>query len=408
MRVSLITLGCKVSQYDSAQLERMILGRGGEVVPPSPHSEAFLICGCAVTDKAVKEAKQVSRRLRRLNPRAPVILYGCIGELAHRSGEENAFPPRDKEGVLLKLGLKGKAEDALPSWHRTRGVVKVQDGCDRFCSFCIVPHLRGKPQSRKLEEVIKEVEELSRVGFKEVVLTGVHLSSYGKDLHESLDIFSLLEALEKIPGIERIRLSSMEPVDLDREKINRLGRISKLCPHFHLPLQSGSDRILKSMNRGYTLYHYLSLVDACKSTWPDPAITTDIMVGFPGETEEDFQLTLKALETVGFARIHAFRYSPRPFTLAENFPDQVEDKVKRERMVRLRLMASKLSLAYQEKFLGKVLPVLLEELFSPNEGEGYTPNYIRVKVQSEEPLACNTIVPVRIYSITDICLGETI
>jgi threonylcarbamoyladenosine tRNA methylthiotransferase MtaB len=405
MKVSLLSLGCKVSQYDSAQLERMIQEGGGDIAPPSPQSEAFLICGCAVTEKAVREAKQLIRRFSRLNPKASVILYGCLGELARRSGEKNAFPPWDKEGVLQALGLESQKLNSLPVWHRTRGVVKVQDGCNRFCSYCIVPYLRGNSRSRNLEEVVKEVEELSRAGFKEIVLTGVHLSSYGYDLKENIDILTLLKALEEVSGIERIRLSSLEPMDLSPKKIYELGKISKLCPHLHLPLQSGSDKILASMKRGYTLGDFLKIVDAARSVWSDLAVTTDIMVGFPGETEEDFERTLEAAERVGFSRIHIFRYSPRPFTLARDFPNQVEERVKKERMERLRLLASRLSLNYKKKFLGQVLPVLLEKLTSPKAGEGYTPNYIRVKVESAEALSCNTTVPVRIYSIADVCLG---
>lgn len=405
MRVSLLSLGCKVSQYDGAQLERMIQEGGGNVVPPSPQSEAFLICGCAVTERAVREAKQLIRRFNRLNPKALVILYGCLGELARRSGEKNAFPPWDKEGVLRELGLKGQSRNPIPAWHRTRGIVKVQDGCNRFCSYCIVPYLRGNPRSRDLNDVVKEVEKLSQAGFKEIVLTGVHLSSYGQDLGKNVDIFSLLKTLEGVSGIERIRLSSLEPMDLNSEKIYELGKISKLCPHLHLPLQSGSNKILALMKRGYTLENYLKIVDTAKSVWPDLAVTTDIMVGFPGESEADFERTLEAAERVGFSRIHIFRYSPRPFTLARNFPNQVEEKIKKERMEKLRLLATKLSLNYKKKFLGQVLPVLLEKLSSPKAGEGYTPNYIRVKVESASSLSCNTTVPVRIYSIADKCLG---
>jgi len=408
MRVSIVTLGCKVSQYDSAQLEMWIRQSGGEIILPCPESQAFVISGCAVTEKAVKEARQISRRFQRLNPGAPIILYGCLGDLIKKLGEGEGFSPAETDDVLQRLGLKKKEKEALFSWHHTRGVIKIQDGCDRYCSFCIVPYLRGKAESKKPDEVLREARELASAGFREIVLTGVHLSTYGMDLEGQANLFTLLESLDKIPQIERIRLSSLEPVDLDGEKIFQLGRISRLCPHLHLPLQSGSDKILTMMNRGYTFNHYLNLIEAARKVWPDLAITTDILVGFPGETEEDFQLTLKAAQIVGFSRIHAFRYSPRPFTKAEKFPEQVDEKTKRERAVQLRLLASQLSYHYQEKYLGRALPVLVEVLSSPFEGEGYTPNYIRVSVKSNKPMTCNTIVPVRISSIAGGCQGEAV
>jgi threonylcarbamoyladenosine tRNA methylthiotransferase MtaB len=408
VKVSLVTLGCKVSQYDGAKLEGVIEKAGGEPVPPSPQSQAFIICGCAVTEKAVKEASQIIRRFKRMNPQAPVLLYGCLGELGSRQGLENCFPPGDQEGVLKALGLTNGEKTSTINWHRTRGVVKIQDGCDRFCAFCIVPHLRGKPKSRDLEEIREEVSSLARAGFKEVVLTGVHLSSFGRDLGGENHLIHLLKEINETPGIERIRLSSLEPVDLHPQGLSNLKEITRLCPHFHLPLQSGSDRILKSMNRGYTFSHFLSLVETIKATWPEASITTDIMVGFPGEEEEDFDLTLEAVERVEFLKVHAFRYSPRPFTPAQNFPGQVDEETKRKRLRRLMDLSSRVSLKFKERFRGHVLQVLIEKQISPFEGVGFSSNYIKVKVKSGKPLTCNTIVPVRILSVADYCLGEAL
>lgn len=408
MKFSLVSLGCKVSQYDGAKLEGMIQMAGGEPIPPSPQTQAFILCGCAVTEKAVREAFQIIRRFKRLNPKAPVLLYGCLGELQFRNGWEHSYPPGNFEGIIKELGLKTLEKPAPLNWHRTRGVVKIQDGCDRFCTFCIVPHLRGKPKSKDMEEVKEEVFSLAQAGFKEVVLTGVHLSSYGRDRGEDEGLLPLLLEINAIPGIERIRLSSLEPVDLHPQGLRNLKEITKLCPHFHLPLQSGSDRILKLMNRGYTLSHFFSLVDAVRSTWPEASITTDIMVGFPGEEEEDFDLTLKAVEMAEFLKVHAFRYSPRPFTSAPEFPVQVDEKTKKRRMEKLLDLSKKVSLKFKEKFLEKTLPVLIEKLISPFEGAGLSSNYLKVKVKSRKPLTCNRIVPVRIYSIADCCLGEAL
>ncbi len=413
MKVSVISLGCKVSQYDAAQLKEMLLQAGADLRPPSCESEAFILCGCAVTERAVREAWQIARRSLRQNARARLFFFGCIGAFIKNfspSSEEKVkacFSPAEKADLFEALGLKlRESTPAKRSWGRSRAFLKVQDGCSHFCSFCIVPFLRGPGRSRKPGEIIQEAWHLAKGGYRELVLTGTHLSAYGKDSNER-GLLELLESLEKLPGVKRIRLSSLEPVDLNHQLLDGFARISKLCPHFHLPLQSGSDFILRRMKRGYSWEHYFSLVEKIRQLWPRAAITTDVMVGFPGEHEEDFQKTLKAVETALFARVHIFRYSPRPGTEASRFPDQVEEQAKRERSARLQILAQGLSLSYRQQFIDSLLPVLVEKVASGGEGEGLTDNYIRVRFRRTPPLEPGEIEEMKIVACeSSFCKAE--
>lgn len=409
MKVSLATFGCKVSQYDSAELKGQIQERGSQIVAWGEKSDALVICGCAVTEKAVKEADKLARHFNRINPEASIFFYGCLGAYRQKFMSQEGFSPEEKDKLLACLGSeKDKDDKKTKVWSHTRGFLKVQDGCNHFCSYCIVPYLRGRSMSKEPEKIIEEARMLAEEGFKEIVLTGVHLASYGQDLEGKIDLFRLLYQLEAIPGLSRIRLSSLEPQDLNPEKVDMLSQLGKLCPHLHLPLQSGSDKILKQMKRGYTISSYLEIAQAAYLKIKDLAITTDIMVGFPGETEEDFSDTLYIVKEVGFARVHAFRFSPRPSTLASTFTPKVEEKVKKERLLKLKDQAAETAAHYQEKFLGKVLPVLVEKVKGDFQGEGYTSNYIRLRFQSQEPLKENQIIQVKITDLKDIIQGQAI
>lgn len=416
LRISVLSLGCKVSQYDAAQLKEMLIRAGAEICSPSPESEAFILCGCAVTERAVKEAWQIARRSLRQNEKALFFFSGCIGAFLNRfrslPSPEGilSFGPEEKRELFNALGLSlvSESSPAKRGWSRSRAFLKVQDGCDHFCSFCIVPFLRGPGRSRKLQEIMQEAENLVEGGYQEIVLTGVRLSAYGKDGKRS-DLLELLGALQKIPNLKRIRLSSLEPMDLTPQMLDEFARFPKLCPHFHLPLQSGSDFILNRMKRGYNWAHYLALVEKIRQLWPRVAITTDIMVGFPGESEEDFAQTLKAVQIVFFARMHIFRYSPRPGTEAARLLDQVSEQIKRERSDRLRALAQTLSLSYRQQFLNCVLPVLVEKVTAEGEGEGLTDNYIRVKFRKTPLLKSGEIKEMRIVACeTSLCRAESI
>ncbi|MEI6308468.1 MAG: MiaB/RimO family radical SAM methylthiotransferase [bacterium] len=398
MRISLAVLGCKISQYDAARLEERLRQAGAEITPPSPASQAFLLCGCAVTERAAREASQVARRLQRLNPDAPLYYYGCIGAyFANQPDFKKSccFPPGGETALLEALGLSSPVPVSFGrSWRRTRGLVKVQDGCSHFCAYCIVPYLRGPAKSRPIPEVEAEVADLLYRGFREVVLSGVHLSSWGHDLGGST-LIDLLRCLDRLPGLDRLRLSSLEPMDLSPQTVASFRAIEHLCPHLHLPLQSGSDSILQRMDRGYDRAHYLRLVEAARAAWPDVSLTTDILIGFPGESEQDFQATLATIEAVSFARLHLFRYSPRPSTPAASMTGSVDEREKRLRLERLRSLAEVLPGRFRRRFQGRSFPVLVEQI-GENQAGGFTPNYIHLTFPTYPGLKVGQLVEVKV------------
>ncbi|MCX5971025.1 MAG: MiaB/RimO family radical SAM methylthiotransferase [Coprothermobacterota bacterium] len=419
MRISLAVLGCKISQYDAARLEERLRQAGAEIIPPSSASQAFLLCGCAVTERAAREAGQVARRLQRLNSVAPLYYYGCIGayfanQPKHAAAGYQAatgyqarqapgrvsyqaccFPPGRETALLEALGLSSPTPvSSGRSWRRTRGLVKVQDGCSHFCTYCIVPHLRGPAKSRPIREIEGEVADLLYRGFREVVLSGVHLSSWGHDLG-GYTLIDLLHCLDRLPGLDRLRLSSLEPMDLSPQTMASFRTIEHLCPHFHLPLQSGSDSILQRMGRGYDRAQFLRLVEATRAAWPDVALTTDIMIGFPGESEQDFQATLATIEAVSFTRLHLFRYSPRPGTPAASMTGPLDEKEKRRRLERLRTLAETLPTRFRRRFLGRSFPVLVERI-RESQASGFTPNYIHLTFPAYPGLLVGQLVEVKV------------
>lgn len=363
MGVKVITFGCKTNQYE------------GELIRENLNSEdenLVVINSCCVTQKVEKEVeKEIKKNLK--NGKR-IILTGCI---------------RDKERIkekfekieIIEKNLLCRNKNYIEKFEgHTRAFVKIQEGCENFCSYCIVPYVRGKERSRNIKDIIFEISCLAENGYKEIVLTGTNAGSFGKDTGENL--ISLINEISKIEKIKRIRLSSIEVYYLNDSFIKELKNIEKFCPHFHIPLQSGSDRILKLMNRRYTFDRYYERIEKIRESFENVTFTTDIIVGFPGETEEDFELSLKAIEKIKFLKVHIFPYSPRPGTEAEKLSDKIPEKIKKERFSIMDKLQKEISLSVKKEFLGKYLNVLFERKIEGNSYTGYSENYIPFIVES--------------------------
>lgn len=427
MKVKFITLGCKVNQYESqAMLESLLAGGFQEAGPHEP-ADLVVLNSCTVTAEGDRKARQALRRAKKDNPGAVAVLTGCWPQAFPKEAEDfleadvvlgtanrSALLPR----VLEYLSSKQRVVDIAPHetgekfeklqvssfYGRTRAFLKIQDGCNRFCSYCIIPYARGRVRSKPLEDVRAEVHELAAHGYREIVLTGINLPAYGQDL--GLHLCDAVEAVCEEPEIRRVRLGSLEPERLTEDVIARLRRQDKLCPQFHLSLQSGCDETLRRMNRHYTAAEYRQIVENLRRAFPNCAVTTDIMVGFAGETEEEFETSLAFAREIGFAKVHVFAYSRRPGTKACNAPDQVSAKVKEERSRRM-IEATRRS--QQEFFaaqIGRTEEVLFEQAAAQGVYEGYTPNYTPVRAASAKPLN-GLLLPVTITGAgEEFCLGE--
>lgn len=397
------TLGCKVNQYESEAMEELFLQRGYQPAETEEDCDVFVINTCSVTQMSDAKSRQMIRRLKKKNPSAVVCAVGCYAQMA--PDELLAI-----DGVDVVLGTKGRsslvdlAEKSRQRGERicyipdlekersfdpltihtqrstTRAALKIQEGCDMFCSYCIIPHARGHIASRPLSSIVEEARTLSQRGFQEIVLTGIHVASYGKEANGSGDLIDVVEALSMISGIKRIRLSSIEPRWVNPEKLRRLQATGKFCDHFHLSLQSGSDRVLRRMNRKYDTLIYKEKIKQIREVFPDAGLTTDVIVGFPGETEEDFQKTLDFVEEIGFLKVHVFPYSQRKGTPAADYPDQISPQVKKDRAARLGKIEKALSERFLKEQIGKRASVLFESGKGGPFMEGYTTNYIRVRL----------------------------
>ncbi len=422
-RVALHTLGCKVNQYDGEALLDLFRRRGYRVVGFDEPADVYVINTCTVTHEGDRKSRQLIRRARRRNPDAVVVVAGCYAQVAAREvaripGVDVVLGNADRQrvvdlveearggGPLLAVGdvfrARGFEELSVAGLTgRTRAVVKVQEGCAEFCSYCIVPYARGRPRSRRPEEARAEVERLAAAGYREVVLAGTHLGAYGCDLEPDAagrrpGLADLLRALHGVEGIARLRLSSLEPMDADEALLRALAELPKVCPHLHLPLQSGSDRVLARMRRRYTTDRFRRLVARARELIPDLAVTTDVMAGFPGETEEDHRATLAFLEEMGFSRLHVFPYSPRAGTPAARLPDQVPAAVKERRVRELLALGRELALAAHRRLVGRTVEVLAEEeVAGDGRLQGYTPDYVRARFPGGGELR-NRVVPVRV------------
>lgn len=424
LRVAWRTLGCRVNQYDTELMKEQLDG-AFEIVPDGGEADVYIINTCTVTARAEAKARQYIHGLAR---RGPVLVTGCWAtvapeEVAAIAGVSLVFSNAAKLQVsaIVRQALAGRRGVVNPAFREnhldeeriardsahTRAFVKIQDGCDRFCTFCRTVFARGPSRSKSPQAVLAEVGRLVENGFAEIVLTGIDLAAYGKDNGASLT--ELLWALEKLPGIERIRLSSINPQGITPELLEFFGKSGKGCPYFHLPLQSGDDLVLKRMNRGYTAAEYREKVELIREMLPQATWGADILVGFPGETEEQFSRTCQLIEELTPLRLHIFRYSRRPQTAAARFPDQVPERVKLERAQRLRRLGEELSLRVRQRYIRRHLEVLVEERGADGLWRGWSENYIEVRIlpsRSREPKR-GEILPVRIRRATeDHLLGE--
>ena len=416
--VKFITLGCKVNQYETNAMAQKFLEKGYKVIEEEKEQneekpDICIINTCTVTNMSDRKSRQMLRREKENNKNVIVVAVGCYAQVA--KNELNKIPEID-----LVLGNNEKVdivkyvedyinenennieiEDVMQSrlfsdfgditfTEKTRAVVKIQDGCDRFCSYCIIPYARGRVRSRKPESIISEITKIAEKDIKEVVITGIHIASYGKDFKEEYKLIDLLEEINKIDGIERIRLGSIEPLLITDEFVERLKKLDKICHHFHLSLQSGCDETLKRMNRRYTTEQFKEIVKRLRNTYSDVNLTTDIIVGFPGETEEEFEKTYKFLDEIKFYKMHIFKYSQRKGTKAAVMQNQIPGDIKELRSRRLIELSNKNEFEINQKYIGKKVEVLFEE---EKEGvfKGHTANYILVYCNDEKENLSNKI-----------------
>lgn len=417
--VKFITLGCKTNIYESEAMAQLFEAAGYTVVrDEDAPTDVCVINTCTVTGTGAKKSRQQIRRAVRLNPGAVIAVTGCFAQTEPER-------VRSIEGVDVIIGNKGRSEivkmveDALAGkktdsvidilrekkfeeiavstgQSRIRANVKIEDGCDNFCSYCIIPFARGPVRSRSLDNIIKEADALAQNGYSEIVLTGIHIGSYGKDIKDGRRLIDVIEALDKIDGIRRIRLGSIEPGIVDEEFAARAARLNKLCPQFHLSLQSGSDATLKRMKRRYSTAQYRGAAAALRKYFKDAAITTDLMVGFVGETDEEFEESYNFCKEIGFSQMHIFKYSVRRGTAAEKMPGRVDERVKDERSHRMLSLASDMKKDFYSKHIGRVMPVLIEQERQNGVYHATTANYMDVLISYNGKDACGRIADARI------------
>lgn len=437
-KVGFMTLGCKVNTYDSEAMMEIFETAGYTIVDFSEVADVYVINTCTVTHLGDQKSRKMMRKAKRINPNAIICAVGCYVQVAPDEVEKIAE-------VDLMIGTKNRGDIlAYIDAHlqdvkqrdfvsdimdekifeplmisevkgKTRAFIKIQEGCNQFCTYCIVPFARGPVRSRNQQQIIDEVNRVVEIGYQEVILSGIHIASYGvdqtgtDDVHK-MDLIDLIEALDGIEGLKRIRLGSMEPKFMTPERLKRLAVLESFCPHFHLSLQSGSDTVLKRMGRRYTTAEYLEIVNQIREVFPLAAITTDIMVGFPGETTAEFQETLDFARTVGFYQIHVFKYSRRTGTKAAGFPDQIDETLKNSRSHELSELSRELELAFIKKNDGLIAEVLFEATQDAAGYEGHTKNYVPVFLETEEKIN-GRIISVRVsYTsrYTDKLIGDSI
>ncbi|MDR7857111.1 tRNA (N(6)-L-threonylcarbamoyladenosine(37)-C(2))-methylthiotransferase MtaB [Tissierella sp.] len=419
--VAFHTLGCKVNQYETEAMEEIFEKNGYNIVSDQVIADIYVINTCTVTNLSDRKSRQFIRRAKKLNKDSIIAVVGCYSQVSpdevseiegvdvvigttdrNRILElcENAKEKNEKINIVRNVKTEKEFEtiniDDIKS--KTRAYIKIQDGCNQFCSYCIIPYARGPIRSRELDDVIMESEKLGKAGFKEVVLTGIHVASYGKDMNNT-PLTTVLDKVANVQGIDRIRLSSLEPTLINHEFMKSIIKTGKVCDHFHLSLQSGSDTVLKRMNRKYTSDEYRNIVNLIREYMPNAGITTDIIVGFPGESEEEFNETCEFVKEIGFSRIHVFKYSPRKGTPAAESKNQVDGNIKNTRSEKLISLGDELMLKFNKGFIGSSLSVLFEEESKNENGmiEGYTTNYIRVKSKLESDII-GKIIDLKIIS----------
>lgn len=421
-RVAFYTLGCKVNQDETEAMAALFRDKGYDVVEFDERADIYILNTCTVTHLADRKSRQLIRRCTKNNPDSLVVVAGCYAQVAPQ--EIESIP-----GVNLILGTSGKNRivemvEALRKdkkqpvnevevinknscfeeigtdkiIDRARAYLKVQDGCEQFCTYCIIPYARGPIRSRTIESAIRESDKLIEAGFKEIILTGIHLGLYGRDLGNGTNLAALLSKLLVKNKDVRWRLSSLEPIELSDEILDLMRSNSNFCPHLHLPLQAAHNDILKAMNRPYTTEEYRHIIEKARKTIPDIAITTDLMLGFPGETESHFQAYLEFIEEMAFSGMHIFKYSPRRGTPAASYPNQVTAPIKEKRSSKMRLLADKLETAYAKRFIGRLLNVLVEKEVKEGIWEGHSENYLQIYFASNS-VKRGEIIPVKMQEI---------
>ncbi|MCH5344210.1 MAG: tRNA (N(6)-L-threonylcarbamoyladenosine(37)-C(2))-methylthiotransferase MtaB [Acetatifactor sp.] len=456
--VALHNLGCKVNSYELEVMQQILQEKGFHIVPFDGPADIYIVNTCTVTNIADRKSRQMLHRAKQMNPNAIVVAVGCYVQTAEEAVKRDdsvdlAIGNNRKKDLaaILEEYLKRRDEEAegkllspdktlqnttvidinhtdeyeemtlKQTAEHTRAYIKIQDGCNQFCSYCVIPYARGRVRSRRQEDILSEIKGMVAAGYREVVLTGIHISSYGVDLDGGRTVYEgqsllldLVEQIHKIEGLERIRLGSLEPRVINGETVERLAKLPKLCPHFHLSLQSGCDETLRRMNRRYTTGEYCHSVELLRAAFSHPAITTDVIVGFPGETEEEFAQTKAFLEKIRFYEMHIFKYSKRAGTRAADMPDQVPDTVKTARSNELLDMERRQSAEFREYYIGKEVAVLLEEtkeIGGKRYRLGHTKDYVKVAVPraADEDLPdAGVIVAVRPESVLkgDVLLGN--
>lgn len=420
-KAALHNLGCKVNAYETEAMQHLLEEAGYEIVPFTQKADVYVINTCSVTNMADRKSRQMLHKAKKNNPDSIVVAAGCYVQTSEKEVLNDLSVDivigNDRKHDLVRLleeysldSVSDTVDDINDGKHdfeelfidqtkeHTRAFIKVQDGCNQFCSYCIIPYARGRVRSRRFENVIAEVERLAANGFKEVVLTGIHLSSYGVDFEEATGLLELIQAVNAVKGIERIRLGSLEPKIVTEHFASELSKLDKICPHFHLSLQSGCDATLKRMNRKYTTKEYERGCELLRKYFVHPAITTDVIVGFPGETEEEFEQTKAYLERIHFYEMHIFKYSKRKGTRAAVMPDQIDEQVKAARSEKLIALGHDMSKEFRKFYIGKNEEVLFEEKAVIGDKEyfvGYTKEYVKVAKKTDENLE-NQIVSGRI------------
>ena len=427
-KVAFYTLGCKVNQYETEAMLEMFEKKGYTNVGSEEYADVYVINTCTVTHMSDRKSRQYIRRVKKKNPKSIIAVVGCYSQISPEEileiedvnlvmGTNDRRTIVDRIEELDSNSKLSTVDDIMKVREfesieisqnngKTRAFIKIQDGCDRYCTYCIIPYARGRIRSRNIDEIREEIITLANNGYKEVVLTGIHVASYGKDLKEDIGILDVIKAVNDIDGIERIRLSSVEPVLFTDEFIDEICKIDKLVPHFHLSLQSGTDSTLKRMNRRYTAAEYKRTVDTLRDRIKDVMLTTDVIVGFPGETNEDFSETLRFLKEIKLMHMHVFKYSPRKGTPAASMKDQVDPQAKQFRSDALLNLSKKNFKENTEKYIGRPLNVLFEEVDKEGYYEGLSDNYIRIKVKSDKDIR-GQILETKIVDIRDdYCIGE--
>lgn len=426
-KVAFYTLGCKVNQYETEAMLEMFKEDGYEQVDSEDYADVYVINTCTVTHMSDRKSRQYIRRMKKKNPNAIIAVVGCYSQVSPEeileieevnlvmgTNERRTIVDEIKKLEVVEGDKKASTVDDImkvrafeeieisQSNGRTRAFMKIQDGCDRFCTYCIIPYARGgKVRSRDMESIVNEAKTLAENGYEEVVLTGIHVASYGKDLkEENTNLLDVIKRVNEIDGIKRIRTSSVEPILFTDEFVNEVSNMEKVMPHYHLSLQSGCDETLKRMNRRYTTEEYKTIVNKLREEISNVAITTDVIVGFPGETEEEFEKTYNFLKDIELSQMHIFKYSPRKGTKAADMENQVSPQDKHERSEKLLKLNKENFEKMATRMVGKEFEVLFEQEVGENKYEGLTPNYLKTIVTSNEDI-CGKILKVKIIEVKD-------